>query len=140
MKVKLKLYFKWGIEFEKEPYVVPLRDSSMVTYASREELTEAIQAKYPPKEKKDDDDTIPDGSICVEEEMAMQNSPKLNTKPHKPEVRMDLKISRSTVKRAVEDLKRCGYITVERRYRKNGGNSSLLFVLKDFSKRRTPKG
>ena len=79
MKVKLKLYFKWGIEFEKEPYVVPLRDSSMVTYASREELTEAIQAKYPPKEKKDDDDTIPDGSICVEEEMAMQNSPKLNT-------------------------------------------------------------
>ena len=87
MKVKLKLYFKWGIEFEKEPYVVPLRDSSMVTYASREELTEAIQAKYPPKEKKDDDDTIPDGSICVEEEMAMQNSPKLNTKPHKPEVR-----------------------------------------------------
>ena len=87
MKVKLKLYFKWGIEFEKEPYVVPLRDSSMVTYASREELTEAIQAKYPPKEKKDDDDTIPDGSICVEEEMAMQNSPKLNTKPYKPEVK-----------------------------------------------------
>lgn len=87
MKVKLKLYFKWGIEFEKEPYVVPLHDSSMVTYASREELTEAIQAKYPPKEKKDDDDTIPDGSICVEEEMAMQNSPKLNTKPHKPEVK-----------------------------------------------------
>ena len=87
MKVKLKLYFKWGIEFEKEPYVVSLRDSSMVTYASREELTEAIQAKYPPKEKKDDDDTIPDGSICVEEEMAMQNSPKLNTKPHKTEVR-----------------------------------------------------
>lgn len=87
MKVKLKLFFKWGIEFEKEPYVVPLRDSSMVTYSSREELTEAIQAKYPPKEKKDDDDTIPDGSICVEEEMAMQNSPKLNTKPHKPEVK-----------------------------------------------------
>ena len=87
MKVKLKLFFKWGIEFEKEPYVVPLRDSSMVTYASREALTEAIQAKYPPKEKKDNDDTIPDGSICVEEEMAMQNSPKLNTKPHKPEVK-----------------------------------------------------
>ena len=49
--------------------------------------TLSIQAKYPAKEKKDDDDTIPDGSICVEEEMAMQNSPKLNTKPHKPEVK-----------------------------------------------------
>ena len=45
MKVKLKLFFKWGIEFEKEPYVVPLRDSSMVTYASREELTEEISAQ-----------------------------------------------------------------------------------------------
>ena len=87
MKVKLKLFFKWGIEFEKEPYVVPMRDASTIAYASREALTEAIQAKYPLKEKKDDDDTIPDGSICVEEEMAMQNSPKLNTKPHKPEVR-----------------------------------------------------
>ena len=87
MKVKLKLFFKWGIEFEKEPYVVPMRDASTIAYASREALTEAIQAKYPLKEKKDDDDTIPDGSICVEEEMAMQNSPKLNTKPHKPEVK-----------------------------------------------------
>ena len=60
--------------------------------------------------------------------------------PSERTIAMDLKISRSTVKRAVEDLKRCGYITVERRYRKNGGNSSLLFVLKDFSKRRTTKG
>ena len=57
--------------------------------------------------------------------------------PSERTIAMDLKISRSTVKRAVEDLKRCGYITVERRYRKNGGNSSLLFVLKDFSKCRT---
>ena len=60
--------------------------------------------------------------------------------PSERTIAMDLKISRSTVKRAVEDLKRCGYITVERRYRKNGGNSSLLFVLKDFSKRRRTKG
>ena len=60
--------------------------------------------------------------------------------PSERTIAMDLKISRSTVKRAVEDLKRCGYITVERRYRKNGGNSSLLFVLKDFSKRRTTMG
>ena len=41
--------------------------------------------------------------------------------PSERTIAMDLKISRSTVKRAVEDLKRCGYITVERRYRKNGG-------------------
>lgn len=47
---------------------------------------------------------------------------------------------KSTVKRAIEDLKRCGYISVERRYRKNGANSSLLFVLKDFSKHHTTTG
>ena len=47
---------------------------------------------------------------------------------------------KSTVKRAIEDLKRCGYISVEQRYRKNGANSSLLFVLKDFSKRHTTTG
>lgn len=91
MKVKLKLFFKWGIEFEKEPYVVPLRDASNVAYASRDELVEAIKAKYAPETPKDDDNSIPDGSFCVQEEMAMQNqpeekSPKLNTKPHKPEV------------------------------------------------------
>ena len=91
MKVKLKLFFKWGIEFEKEPYVVPLRDASNVAYASRDELVEAIKAKYAPEVSKDEDNSIPDGSICVQEEMAMQNQPeeksfKLNTKPHKPEV------------------------------------------------------
>ena len=48
--------------------------------------------------------------------------------------------SKSTVKRAIEDLKRCGNISVERRYRKNGANSSLLFVLKDFSKHHTTTG
>lgn len=60
-------------------------------YASRDELVEAIKAKYAPEVSKDEDNSIPDGSICVQEEMAMQNQPeeksfKLNTKPHKPEV------------------------------------------------------
>lgn len=60
--------------------------------------------------------------------------------PSERTIAQDLKISKSTVKRAIEDLKRCGYISVERRYRKNGANSSLLYVLKDFSKRHTTKG
>jgi hypothetical protein len=33
IKVKLELFFKWGIEFEKEPYIVPIRDNSTEKYA-----------------------------------------------------------------------------------------------------------
>ena len=50
MKVKLKLFFKWGIEFG-EPYVVPDHGSRPVQYASREKLMKAIREKYPPKKQ-----------------------------------------------------------------------------------------
>lgn len=35
IKVKLKLFFKWGIRFEKEPFTVPMRDRATICYASR---------------------------------------------------------------------------------------------------------
>ncbi|OUO66160.1 hypothetical protein B5F55_14965 [Anaerotruncus colihominis] len=41
----------------------------------------------------------------------------------------DLALSRSTVKRAVADLKSVGYLETEQRWRRNGGRSSLLFKL-----------
>ncbi len=47
MKVKLKLFFKWGIIFG-EPYQVPDRGDRPVHYASREKLMQAIRKKYPP--------------------------------------------------------------------------------------------
>ena len=43
----------------------------------------------------------------------------------------DLKLSRSTVKRAITDLEREGFVVKERRYRENGGNSSNLYHLGD---------
>lgn len=46
MKVRLKLFFKWGIEFG-EPYKVPDKGSRPVQYASRNELMEAIHKAYP---------------------------------------------------------------------------------------------
>ena len=46
MKVKLKLFFKWGIEFG-EPYHVPDQGSRLVRYASRQMLMEAIHETYP---------------------------------------------------------------------------------------------
>lgn len=47
IKVKLKLYFEWGIEFEDSPYTVPARSLSDIKYASKEELIAAIYKKYP---------------------------------------------------------------------------------------------
>ncbi len=49
--------------------------------------------------------------------------PAINT------IAQDLKISKSTVKRALSDLERDGYIRHERRYRKAGGNSSNIYYV-----------
>ena len=53
---------------------------------------------------------------------------------------MDLSMSKSTVKRAIDDLVQHRYIRVEQRYRKNGAKSSLLFTIPDFEKYRRSKG
>ena len=42
----------------------------------------------------------------------------------------ELKLSRSTVKRALADLKKSGYLHREPRRRENGGKSSNLYFLK----------
>jgi DNA-binding MarR family transcriptional regulator len=42
----------------------------------------------------------------------------------------ELSLSRSTVKRALWDLERAGYLAREPRYRDNGSSSSNLFVLR----------
>lgn len=48
MKVKLKLFFKWGIEFdEKNPYVAPENANRVVHYAEKYRLIASIRAKYP---------------------------------------------------------------------------------------------
>ncbi|MFR7485680.1 MAG: VirD4-like conjugal transfer protein, CD1115 family [Acutalibacter sp.] len=53
MKVKLKLFFKWGITFE-EPYVVPDKGNRPVAYAGKKELAKAIREKFPsPPRKKE---------------------------------------------------------------------------------------
>jgi Mn-dependent DtxR family transcriptional regulator len=42
----------------------------------------------------------------------------------------ELKLSRSTVKRAIADLEKSGYLRKENRWRENGGKSSNMYVLK----------
>ena len=47
MKVKLKLFFEWGISFG-EPYQVEDKGNRPVPYAGKETLIQAILEKYPP--------------------------------------------------------------------------------------------
>ena len=49
--------------------------------------------------------------------------------PAIPTISRDLKISESTIRRALKDLRKAGLIQTEQRYRENGGNSSLRFIL-----------
>ena len=50
MKVKLKLFFQWGISFGA-PYTVPDKGNRPVAYAGKEALVQAIQEKYPAQEE-----------------------------------------------------------------------------------------
>ncbi len=52
IKVNLKLFFDWGIEFEKKPYEVPLCDQFAIRYAGKERMLEKIKIKYPMKQSK----------------------------------------------------------------------------------------
>ena len=46
----LKLYFKWGIEFE-EPYMLEDKGARKVTYMSKDGLMREVELKYPQKKK-----------------------------------------------------------------------------------------
>lgn len=49
MKVKLKLFFKWGISFdEKHPYEIPDQGNRRVEYAAKKDIMDRIVKKYRP--------------------------------------------------------------------------------------------
>ncbi len=50
--------------------------------------------------------------------------------PAIPTIASELKLSISTVRRAIKDLKKAKVLTTEQRYRDNGGKSSLCYKLK----------
>ena len=54
MRVHLKLFFKWGIEFDDEhPYAVPDQGNREVKYADKKEIQNGIIEKYPPEWKEE---------------------------------------------------------------------------------------
>ena len=74
IKVKLKLFFRWGIEFEKTPYEVPLRDNSTIKYACKDRLIEKIKEKYAANQAENGNaEGDSSNSIFVEEMMREQN-------------------------------------------------------------------
>lgn len=73
MRVHLKLFFKWGIEFDDEhPYAVPDQGNREVKYADKKEIQDGILEKYPPEWKEETSaPSDADGGG-----QAQQNSPK----------------------------------------------------------------
>ncbi len=57
--------------------------------------------------------------------------------PAIPTIASELKLSESTVRRAIKDLKKAGILTTVQRYRANGGKSSLCYKI-EVSKPRKP--
>lgn len=52
--------------------------------------------------------------------------------PAIPTIARELKLSQSTVRRALQDLRKTELLKTEQRYRAKGGKSSLLFRLKNM--------
>lgn len=49
--------------------------------------------------------------------------------PSIPTIAKDLKLSESTTRRAINDLRNAGLVRTNQRYRDNGGNSSLRYSI-----------
>ena len=91
IKVKLKLFFKWGIQFEDKPYVVPLRDNQNIKYANKDDLMTAAHEKYQKPAAKEDEE-IPPNSYAVEQTEHEQNYPESEKNARRPQ---DVKIHRA---------------------------------------------
>ncbi|MCI8590140.1 MAG: helix-turn-helix domain-containing protein [Clostridiales bacterium] len=52
--------------------------------------------------------------------------------PAIPTIALDLKLSQSTVRRALQDLRKVGLLKTEQRYRTKGGKSSLLYKIQNY--------
>ena len=68
MKVKLKLFFDWGITFE-EPYTVSENGNRVVRYTNKREIINGILERYP---------------IEIEGEQTPQEPPKTNKGGNSP--------------------------------------------------------
>ena len=83
MRVKLKLFFKWGIHFdEKNPYTVPDNGSRTVEYAEKKEITDGIMKKYRPNLPPPEDEKKPTGKKDAQRQ-SPREQPRPKPKPGK---------------------------------------------------------
>lgn len=73
---------------------------------------------------------LPHRAVAVYIYLADRTNENNECWPAIPTVASDLKLSPSTVRRGIRDLKKAGLLEIEQRYRKEGGKSSLLFRMK----------
>lgn len=70
IKVKLKLFFRWGITIEEEnPYIVAENGNRAVEYADRTEIMNGIIKKYHPDMKRIKDGELEDVFIGIPEDV-----------------------------------------------------------------------
>jgi type IV secretion system protein VirD4 len=87
MKVNLKLFFKWGIKFDKE-YCVEENGNRIVKYADKEEIMDSILKRYHPEliDVADADSTSSAGyqpEIEDKENIRLKFSPRVRSREHK---------------------------------------------------------
>ena len=85
-------------------------------------------------------DNLPSRAVAVYMYLAQRANSDGQCWPSERRIALDLSISKSTVKRAIADLVKSGYIKTEQRRRKNGAKSSLLFTVTNLKKSSYPKG
>ena len=73
---------------------------------------------------------LPHRAISVYTYLADRANKDSECWPAIPTIAKELKLSQSTVRRALQDLRKAGLLETEQRYRKHGGKSSLLYTLK----------
>ena len=73
---------------------------------------------------------LPHRAVAVYIYLADRTNENNECWPAIPTIASDLKLSPSTVRCGIRDLKKAGPLATEQRYRKKGGKSSLLFRLK----------
>ena len=82
MKVRLKLFFKWGITFDEDnPYTVEEMANRQVKYATKQELLDGVVYKYNPEyvvHSKNEDEGIAGGH---DQAMSQSNEPQTSPPP-----------------------------------------------------------
>lgn len=72
---------------------------------------------------------LPSRAIVVYIYLADRTNARGECWPAIPTIARELHLSQSTVRRALEDLRKSGFLESEQRFRPSGGKSSLLFKL-----------